>query len=82
MSTKTAKSPTTKFESKVLPFIVKEFKKLPNPKDRPRGFARATFAKIAKRFDFTLNTADQYYWKAVWEHPRELGLTKAKRKTH
>jgi len=62
----------------VLPYIAKEFKALPDPKDRPRGFASGMYDKLAKRFGITRNTADQYYWKAVWKHPKELRLSSRK----
>jgi len=62
------------FEKEVLPIIVKEFKKLDKPKDRPRGFGSATMAVLMEKLTVSKNTADQYYWKAIWDFPKELGI--------
>lgn len=78
---KAKSGPRHDFVETVLPFIAKEFKaiKAPNsPKDRPRGFATQLYGKLSAKFGVTKNTADQYYWKAVWNHPKELGIRAAR----
>jgi type IV secretory pathway VirJ component len=62
------------FAEEVLPIIVKEFTKLDNPKKRPRGFGASTMQVLMRKLNVPKNTADQYYWKAIWDHPKELGL--------
>ncbi len=67
------------YETQVLPFIVKAFKMIKEPhtpKDRPRGFASGLYVAMMDKFGVTRNTADQYYWKAVWNYPKNLGIKK------
>ena len=57
-----------------LPIIVKAFKKLEDPRERPRGFGRAVMTTLMSELDVTLGAADQMYYKALWNHSQDLGL--------
>lgn len=67
------------FEKQVLPFIVKEFKKLKDPNDPPRGFGKGMYAKIAEEFGCSIGAGDQFFWKAKWEHAKALGIKGTKK---